>query len=146
MAKDYYGALGVKRSASQKEIKAAFRRLARKLHPDLNPGDAAAESRFKEINAAHDVLGDEEKRAKYDRHGDKWEQAEAFEKARAEYASQGGGAQSFTFDINDLLRRSGGRSGGSGIDFGDMLGNLFRGGSRQTGVARRAERTSSSLP
>ncbi|MCH7952690.1 MAG: J domain-containing protein, partial [Chloroflexi bacterium] len=67
MAKDYYGALGVKRSASQKEIKAAFRRLARKLHPDLNPGDAAAESRFKEINAAHDVLGDEEKRAKYDR-------------------------------------------------------------------------------
>ena len=63
MAKDYYAALGVKRSASQKEIKAAFRKLARKLHPDLNPGDAEAESRFKEINAAHDVLSDEEKRA-----------------------------------------------------------------------------------
>ena len=130
MAKDYYAALGVKRSASQKEIKAAFRRLARKLHPDLNPGDAEAERRFKAINAAHDVLGDEEKRAKYDRHGENWEQAEAFEKARAQYASQGGGAQSFTFDINDLLRRSGGRSGGGGggIDFGDILGNLFRGG------------------
>lgn len=128
MAKDYYKALGVKKSASQKEIKAAFRRLARKLHPDLNPGDAEAESHFKEINAAHDVLGDEEKRAKYDRYGENWQQAEAFEKARAQYASQGGGAQSFTFDINDLLRRSGGRSGGSGIDFGDMLGNLFRGG------------------
>ena len=129
MAKDYYAALGVKKSASQKQIKAAFRRLARKLHPDLNPGDADAESRFKEINAAHDVLSDEEKRAKYDRHGENWERAEAFEKARAQYASQGGGAQSFTFDINDLFRRSG-RSGGGGIDFGDMLGNLFRGGSR----------------
>ncbi len=132
MAKDYYEALGVKRSASQKQIKAAFRRLARKLHPDLNPGDAEAETRFKAINAANDVLGDEEKRAKYDRYGENWEQAEAFEKARAEYASQGGGAQSFTFDINDILRRSGGRSGagGGGGSFGDMLGNLFRGGGR----------------
>ena len=127
MAKDYYAALGVKRSASQKEIKAAFRKLARKLHPDLNPGDAEAERSFKEINAAHDVLSDEEKRAKYDRHGDKWEQAEAFEKARAQYASQGGGAQSFTFDFNDL-RRAGGRSGDGGFDFGDILGNLFRSG------------------
>ncbi len=130
MAKDYYAELGVKRSASQKEIKAAFRKLARKLHPDLNPGDAEAESRFKEINAAHDVLSDEEKRAKYDRHGDKWEQADAFEKARAQYASQGGGAQSFTFDFNDV-RRAGGRSGDGGFDFSDILGNLFRsGGSR----------------
>ena len=128
MAKNYYEALGVKKSASQKQIKAAFRRLARKLHPDLNPGDAAAESQFKEINAAHDVLGDEEKRAKYDRYGENWQQAEAFEKARTEYASQGGGAQSFSFDINDLLRRSGGHSGGGG--FGDILGNLFRSGSR----------------
>ncbi|HEY5625364.1 MAG TPA: DnaJ C-terminal domain-containing protein, partial [Dehalococcoidia bacterium] len=129
MAKDYYGALGVKKGASQKEIKAAFRRLARKLHPDVNPGDAEAERRFKTINEAHDVLGDEKKRAKYDRYGENWEQAEAFEKARAQHASQGGGGQSFTFDINDLLRRSGGRSGGgAGIDFGDVLGNLFRGG------------------
>ncbi len=137
MAKDYYGALGVKKGASQKEIKAAFRSLARKLHPDLNPGDADAESRFKEINEAHDVLSDEEKRAKYDRYGENWQQAEAFEKARpdgrpsgrAQHASQGGGGQSFTFDINDLLRRSGGRSAdGGGFDLGDALGNLFRGG------------------
>lgn len=141
MAKDYYSALGVKKNASQKEIKAAFRRLARKLHPDVNPGDAEAERRFKAINEAHDVLSDEEKRAKYDRYGENWQQAEAFEKARqdwrpsgrAQYASQGGGGgggQSFTFDINDLLRRSGGRSGGGGGGFGDVLGNLFRSGSR----------------
>ncbi len=129
MAKDYYEALGVKRGASQKQIKAAFRRLARKLHPDLNPGDAAAETRFKAINAAHDVLGDEEKRAKYDRYGENWQQAEAFEKARAQHGAHGGGgAQSFTFDINELLRRSGGGGGGGG--FGDVLGNLFRGGGR----------------
>ncbi len=125
MAKNYYGALGVKKGASQKEIKAAFRRLARKLHPDLNPGDAEAERRFKEINEAHDVLGDEEKRAKYDRYGENWQQAEAFEKARAQHGAHGGGGQSFTFDINDLLRRSGGGGGGG---FSDVLGNLFRGG------------------
>ncbi|HEY5638501.1 MAG TPA: DnaJ domain-containing protein, partial [Dehalococcoidia bacterium] len=129
MAKDYYAALGVKKGASPKEIKAAFRRLARKLHPDVNPGDAEAERRFKEVNEAHDVLGDEEKRAKYDRYGENWQQAEAFEKARAQYAQQGGrGAHSFTFDINDLLRRSGGRADGGGFDFGDILGNLFGGG------------------
>ncbi|MEX0684322.1 MAG: J domain-containing protein [Dehalococcoidia bacterium] len=133
MAKDYYQALGVKRDASQKEIKAAFRKLARKHHPDVNPGDAEAERRFKEINSAHDVLSDAEKRAKYDRYGDNWEQAEAYEKARSHYASQGGGnSQTFTFDINDLLRRSGGGRGANngGFDFGDVLGSMFGGQGR----------------
>jgi DnaJ-class molecular chaperone len=131
MAKDYYAALGVKRDASQKEIKAAFRKLARKYHPDVNPGGKAAEERFKAINEAHDVLSDPEKRAKYDRYGENWQQAEAFEKARAAHGNGGPGgySETFTFDINDLLRRQGGRGGSAGgFDFADMLGGIFSGG------------------
>jgi DnaJ-class molecular chaperone len=137
MAKDYYSLLGVKKGATQKEIKSAFRKLARKHHPDVNPGDKAAEERFKEINTAHDVLSDPEKRSKYDRYGENWEQAEAFEKARAQYggAPGGGHSETFTFDINDLLRRQGGgrgrSTGGGGFDFGDMLGGIFGGGGRR---------------
>jgi curved DNA-binding protein len=130
MAKDYYSTLGVKKSASSKDIKSAFRKLARKYHPDVNPGDEEAERKFKEINEAHDVLSNEETRAKYDRYGENWQQAEAFEKARAQYG--GGNSQTFHFDINDLLRRQGGRGGGGGgFDFGDILGSMFRGGGQR---------------
>ncbi len=133
MAKDYYSALGVKRDASQKEIKAAFRKLARKYHPDVNPNDKASEERFKAINEAHDVLSDPDKRTKYDRYGENWQQAEAFEKARAQHGNGGPGSgysETFTFDINDLLRQQRGGRGGSagGFDFGDMLGGIFGGG------------------
>src|SRR5688572_33466458 len=78
--KDYYATLGVTKAASEKEIKQAFRKLARKYHPDVNPGDKAAESKFKEINEAYEVLGDSAKRKKYDELGANWrmyEQAEA---------------------------------------------------------------------
>ena len=74
--KDYYATLGVSKSASEKEIKQAFRRLARKLHPDVNPGDKAAEARFKDVNEAHEVLGDPETRKKYDELGSNWKQYE----------------------------------------------------------------------
>src|ERR687893_1325098 len=70
--KDYYATLGVAKTASEKEIKQAFRKLARKYHPDVNPGDAAAEARFKELNEANEVLGDPEKRKKYDELGANW--------------------------------------------------------------------------
>jgi DnaJ-class molecular chaperone len=87
--KDYYATLGVAKSATEKEIKQAFRKLARKYHPDVNPGDKAAEARFKEINEANEVLGDPEKRRKYDELGANWR---AYEQAAASGAGgpQGG--------------------------------------------------------
>jgi molecular chaperone DnaJ len=142
MARDYYTVLGVKKDADQKQIKTAFRKLARKHHPDVNPGDKSAEERFKEINAAHDVLSDPRKRAKYDRYGENWEQAEAFEKARAQQGAggPGGHTESFTFDINDLLRRQGGRTQtGGGFDFNDVLGGIFSGGGRRQAAPMRGQ-------
>ena len=79
--KDYYATLGVTKAASEKEIKQAFRKLARKLHPDVNPNDKAAESRFKEINEAYEVLGDATKRSKYDELGANWRQYEQAQRA-----------------------------------------------------------------
>lgn len=82
--KDYYATLGLTKSATEKDIKQAFRKLARKYHPDVNPGDKSAEARFKEINEANEVLSDPEKRRKYDELGSNWRQYEAA-------ASAGGG-------------------------------------------------------
>ncbi len=85
--KDYYKILGVGREATEAEIKQAYRKLARKHHPDLNPGDKSAEARFKEINEAFEVLSDAGKRQKYDRYGDQWQYAEQFAQARSRQAS-----------------------------------------------------------
>lgn len=75
MAKDYYQLLGVPRNADEKDIKSAYRKLARKYHPDVNPGDKAAEAKFKEVSEAYDVVGDPEKRKLYDQFGEHWEHA-----------------------------------------------------------------------
>ncbi|MDH4291840.1 MAG: DnaJ domain-containing protein, partial [Dehalococcoidia bacterium] len=101
-------------NASEKEIKQAYRRLARKHHPDLNPGDKSAEAKFKEINAAHEVLSNPEKRKKYDQFGDQWEYAEQFAKA----GGRGGvkwdfGKDGTTVEYGDLS------------DFGDIFSSLF---------------------
>src|SRR5216684_5416594 len=91
--RDYYKTLGVERTASSAEIKSAFRKLARKHHPDVNPNNKEAERRFKEINEAYQVLGDPEKRKKYDALGADWERGESEDDMRRRYAARGFGAQ-----------------------------------------------------
>jgi curved DNA-binding protein len=90
---DYYKALGVDKNASADDIKKAYRKLARKMHPDLNPNDKEANKKFQQINEAHEVLSDPEKRKKYDTYGENWQQAEQFENARKQqqqsYSSRG---------------------------------------------------------
>jgi DnaJ-class molecular chaperone len=126
--KDYYSSLGVAKTASQKEIKAAYRKLARKHHPDVNQGDKSAEGRFKEINEAYEVLGDPEKRKKYDELGANWRQ---YEQAGAQGGSpfggggfnpgQTGGYRTVTQDdLNDMF--------GGGHPFSDFFETFFGGG------------------
>jgi curved DNA-binding protein len=116
---DYYKVLGIERSATAKDIKAAYRKLARKLHPDLNPNDAEAKRKFQEINEANEVLSDPEKRKKYDQYGKDWQHAEHFENAKQQQHHQ---------------RRTSG-AGGSGFsgsyssgDFSDFFESMFGGG------------------
>ncbi|MDP2931372.1 MAG: J domain-containing protein [Chloroflexota bacterium] len=101
--KDYYNILGVGRSATEREIKQAYRRLARQHHPDVNPNDKSAEAKFKEINEAYEVLSDQAKRQKYDRYGDQWQHAEQFARAEQQQAPFGHSrTQSFSFEEADL--------------------------------------------
>ncbi len=128
-SKDYYSILGVKRDASGKEIKQAYRRLARRHHPDVNPGDKSAEAKFKEINQANEVLSDKEKRQKYDRFGDQWQQADQFTQAGYHQTPSGdfnpGGGQRVHFEEFDL-----------GSLFGDLFG---RGTARRRTRPRRGQ-------
>ena len=131
---DYYKVLGLDKSASKNDIKKAYRKLARKFHPDLNPNDTAAQKKFQQVNEAHEVLIDPEKRKKYDQYGKDWQHAEEFEKARSQQQYQqqhsggfGGG-------------NAGGFSGSGGYgesDFSDFFESMFGGaagrGRRSTG-------------
>ncbi len=127
--KNYYQILGVKREASEQEIKQAYRKLARKLHPDVNPGDKTAETRFKEVNEAYEVLSDKDKRAKYDLYGDQWQHADQFARA---------GSQRGPFQTNWQTREFRFEEGDLNSIFGDLFG--MRGG----GAFRRS-RTSENL-
>ena len=118
---DYYKILGVDKSASEAEIKSAYRKLARKHHPDLNPNDKEAHKRFQQINEAHEVLSDPEKRKKYDQYGKDWKHAEEFEKAR-ESQKQPGGFSGAEFE------------GFSGSDFSDFFESMFGRSERTKGT------------
>jgi len=121
---NYYDLLEITRSAEEKEVRQAYRKMARKYHPDVNPGDKSAEDKFKQVNEAHSVLSDAEKRRKYDKYGDRWEQADQIEQAESQARARGrartnfqrptmnGEQQNVTFDI-----------GGSG---GNVFESLFR--------------------
>ena len=114
---DYYKILGINKSASPEEVKKAYRKLARKYHPDVNPGDKEAERKFKELNEANEVLSHAENRKKYDQYGENWKHGEQYaqaEQQQRQYQSQ----------------RSGGYSGadfGEGEDFSDFFQNMFGG-------------------
>ncbi|MSP79156.1 MAG: J domain-containing protein [Dehalococcoidia bacterium] len=135
-SKDYYTLLGVPRNAEEKDIRSAYRRLARKYHPDLHPSDKTAEQHFKEIGEAYEVLSDPEKRKLYDRFGANWQQAQRmqqqgipYEQAYAQEPTAGRGRRQSTFD-----------GFGGGQDVGDLFEGLFRtGGVGGTGPAAPLE-------
>jgi len=116
-SRDYYQVLGLPKSASADDIKKAYRRLARQVHPDLHSGSKKSEmeKKFKELNAAHEVLNDPDKRKKYDQYGTNWEQAEAYEQARQQAGARRGSGPETSF-------------GGEG--FSDIFENLFKGRGR----------------
>lgn len=135
--KDYYALLGVEKGATEKQIKDSYRKLARKHHPDVNPGDKASEEKFKEISEAYEVLSDKEKRKKYDAFGDQW-------RAYSQQGSGGfpGGAGGFSSGGN--FRMDFGGQGGSGLE--DLLNTLFGGDAKMGGGARMGERFGGMYP
>ena len=114
---DYYKTLGISKTASDKDIKKAYRKLARKYHPDLNPNDKEAEKKFKEINEANEVLSNPENRKKYDQYGEHWKNSEAYEQAKQQQQQQ-----------QRAYQGQAGNSGGySEQDFEDIFGSMFGG-------------------
>jgi len=147
--KDYYSTLGVSKTATDKEIKQAFRKLARKHHPDVNPGDKAAEARFKEINEAYEVLGDSAKRKKYDELGANWRMYEqsggpppgASGPGAGWSVHTGGGTGGFRTMTADEMREM----FGSEDPFSDFFHTFFGGGVQEEEPGRRARRRNSNV-
>jgi molecular chaperone DnaJ len=144
VGKDYYNILGVSREASEREIKQAYRKLARKYHPDVNPGDKSAEAKFKEINEAHEVLSDKNKRQKYDQYGEQWQHADQFRNAPEPGAAPGGRTYSssagptpfWDFSQGDEAPSfSSSSSSREGPDLSSIFADLFQG--RNAGRNRR---------
>ena len=129
---DYYKVLGVERNASQDDIKKAYRKMARKYHPDLNKDDPNAKDKFQEINEANEVLSDPEKRKKYDEYGEHWKHADEFKAEREAYqrAQERGGQSAYWYSVNgdDFMGGFGGNAhgfGGNASGFSDFFEQLF---------------------
>jgi curved DNA-binding protein len=124
---DYYKLLGIEKTATVKDIKSAFRKLARKYHPDLNPNDKDAKRKFQQINEANEVLSDPEKRKKYDQYGKDWQHSDQFEKQR-QYQQQPSGSSGNTYSRQQ-----------SDGDFSDFFESLFGGASPGRGRSRQVK-------
>jgi curved DNA-binding protein len=124
---DYYKVLEVDKTATEAEIKKAYRKLARKYHPDLNPNDAGAKKKFQQINEANEVLSDPEKRKKYDQYGKDWQHSEAFEQARQQRQHHGQQQAQGGFDFGD-----------GGGDFSDFFESMFGGSGASFGGGGRS--------
>jgi len=134
---DYYKILGVDKNATDKDIKNAYRKLARKYHPDLNPNDAESNKKFQQLNEANEVLSDADKRKKYDQYGENWQHGEAYEQARQQQANQqqsyAGGAGGRGFDYEGF------GGGGGGDDFSEFFQSMFGGAAGGGGRSRQAK-------
>ena len=150
MAADFYKDLGVARDATPEQIKKAYRKLAAQLHPDKNPGNAAAETQFKAVNRANQALSDKKKRALYDEFGEdglrdgfQAESMRAYRRAtRGPAGGGGGGGAPGGFGFEDIFGSAVGGGGGGGGGLGDLMGELFggaRSGGRRRGPARGAD-------
>jgi curved DNA-binding protein len=145
---DYYKILGINKTASQDEVKAAYRKLARKHHPDLNPNDKEANKKFQQVNEANEVLSDPEKRKKYDQYGKDWQHADAYEKANASAGRRprkGSGASRGANPFEGAEFGQGGSFGGGGSfenggsEFSDFFESLFGGRSAAGGGNSRTK-------
>ena len=118
---DYYKILGVDKTIAQKDVKRAYLKRAKQFHPDLHPDDPKAKAKFQALTEAYDVIGDPEKRAKYDKYGEQWKQAEAYERSGAGgFGGFGGGAGDFGgFDFSQFT---------GGGNFSSFFQDLFGGG------------------
>jgi curved DNA-binding protein len=123
---DYYKILGIEKTATAADIKVAYRKMARKFHPDLNPNDKDAHKNFQQINEANEVLSDVEKRKKYDQYGSDWKHSEEFEKAKQQQQ-------------NSQSRQSRNFGGQSGSDFSDFFESMFGGAGAGGGRSRQAK-------
>lgn len=135
---DYYSILGVSKTATADDIKKAYRKLARKYHPDVNPDNEEAKKKFQQVNEANEVLSDTEKRKKYDEYGENWKHAEEYEKARQQQAQNGGFA-----DYGNFGGFSGGTSysfSGDDAEFSAFFESLFGGGRASSGRRSRGYR------
>lgn len=121
---DYYKILGVDRNADQKEIKSAYRKLARKHHPDLNPDNSEAKKNFQQINEAHEVLSDPEKRKKYDQYGKDWQHAGEYEKAQQEYTRNSQRQREYSGTGRGFINMD------EGAEFSEFFESLFGSGFR----------------